>query len=91
MDKEELDQPILQFPCDFSIKAFGIASDEFEATVITIIRKHVAELRENALRTRLSKDGKYLAITVTIHVTCREQLDAIYRELSANPLILMAL
>lgn len=91
MVNDDIDQSLLKFPCDFSIKAFGVASDEFESSVITIIRKHVAELRENALRTRLSKDGKYLAITITIHVNSREQLDNIYRELSAHPLVLMAL
>lgn len=84
-------EAVLNFPCEFSIKAFGVASDEFEATVITIIRKHIPDLRENALKTRLSKDGKYLAITITLNVESREQLDNIYRDLSSNPLVLMAL
>lgn len=92
MDKNtHTDKPLLTFPCEFMIKAFGVASDEFEATVITIIRNHVENIREDAFRTRPSKDGKYFAITITIDVDSREQLDNIYTELSANPLVLIAL
>lgn len=84
-------QPLLTFPCEFVIKVFGVASDEFETAVITIIRNHIADLREDTFRTRPSKDGKYLALSITINVESREQLDTIYRELSTNPLVLMAL
>jgi len=87
MEKPEL----LKFPCDFMVKIFGAASDQFEVEVITIIRQHVAELRENAIRSRLSKDGKYLALTITVHAESKEQLDDIYRALTANPHVLMAL
>lgn len=81
----------MHFPCEFLIKVFGFASDQFEKETLTIIRKHVAELKENALKHRLSKDGKYLALTITITAESQEQLDQIYRDLSANPLVLMAL
>ena len=84
-------QPLLTFPCEFVIKVFGLASDDFEAAVITLIRQNVSDIREDTFRTRPSKDGKYLAITITIQAESREQLDKIYQDLSANPLILMAL
>lgn len=79
------------FPCDFPIKVFGLANDTFEKTVLTIIHKHVPDLAENALRTRASKDGKYLSITVTIHAKNREQVDNIYRELTKSEVVIMAL
>ncbi len=81
----------LQFPCEFVLKIFGHASDQFEIEVLTIIRKHVADLHENAIRHRLSKDKKYLALTITINANNQEQLDALYRELSSNPHVLMVL
>lgn len=81
----------LQFPCEFLIKVFGLASDQFELEVLTIIRKHVQDLKEDALRVRPSKDGKYLAITIKINAQSKAQLDDIYRDLSANPHVLMAL
>lgn len=84
-------ESLLQFPCKFSLKIFGIASDQFEIEVLSIVRKHVKDLTEDAIRNRRSKDGKYLAITVTITATSKEQLDALYQDLSASPQVLMAL
>lgn len=83
--------PLLQFPCEFIIKAFGLASDEFETAVLTIIRAHVRDLGENAIRSRLSKDNKYLALTISIMAESQDQLNGIYQAFSKNPLILMAL
>lgn len=91
MTNSGIRQSPLTFPSEFDIKVFGIASDEFEKTVITIIRHDVRELRENALHSRLSKDGKYLALTITITAESREQLDNIYRALNSSPLVLMTL
>ena len=81
----------LQFPCEFLFKIFGKATDEFEIAVLSIIRKHTDELKENAIRCRPSKDGNYMALTITILAQSQEQLDNIYRELSSNPLVLMVL
>jgi uncharacterized protein len=82
----------LQFPCEFTIKVFGTTTPEFEISVLSIIRKHVTtELRENAIQSRPSKESKYLALSVTITANNQEQLDTIYRELKACPLVMMAL
>ena len=81
----------LQFPCDFTIKVFGLASEVFEMEVITVIRQHVPDLRENALALRYSRDRKYLALSVTFTAESREQLDSLYRDLSGNPHVLMTL
>ena len=79
----------LEFPCTFPIKAIGKATDEFETIVTDIIRRHVSELTD--LTTHSSNGGKYLAVTATFIATSREQLDAIYRELSSNELVVMLL
>src|SRR5688572_24211474 len=89
MDSKSLN--LLKFPCEFIIKVFGNSTDEFETTVISIVKNHILDLRENSFTTRLSKDEKYLAITITVNVNSREQLDNLYRELSASPLVLLAL
>ena len=36
-----LDQPPLQFPCTFPIKAMGLASGTFASVVVGIVRRHV--------------------------------------------------
>jgi putative lipoic acid-binding regulatory protein len=84
-------ETLLEFPCQFPIKAMGKAEDDFEALVITLVRKHAPDLAENAIKTRDSQGGKYLSVTVTVTATSRDQLDNIYRELTACEQVLMAL
>ena len=86
----EADSP-LQFPCDFPVKVVGHHTDDFEAQVVTIVRRHVPDLGEGAVRSRPSNGGKYLAVTVTLRATSQAQLDAVYRALSSWEQALMVL
>ena len=81
----------LTFPCAFPIKAMGVAADDFDALVVTLIRRHSPDLLEGAVQTRLSRQGKYMSVTVTIEAQSRLQLDEIYRELTGDKRVLMAL
>jgi len=80
-----------QFPCEFPIKVFGKPTPEFEAFVLATIRKHVPNLDESTIEKKTSKEGNYLALTIKIQATSKDQLDAIYLELTASELVLMAL
>ena len=84
-------ETLLTFPCDFTIKIFGVTSSEFESTVLGIIRKHAPDLSLQAIKARPSANGKYSAMSVTVHVDSKEQLDRIYQDLSHSSHILMAL
>ena len=86
-DKEEL----LSFPCEFPIKVVGFSNEQFEITILGIIRRHFPELTETAISTRPSKDQKYLAITVTVTARSKDQLDRAYIELSEHECVIMAL
>lgn len=85
------DEPLLQFPCQFPIKVMGKSDLEFDLLVIDIIRRHIPDLHERTVASRPSKNGNYLAVTVTIQAHSKEQLDAIYRDLTSHPNVLMAL
>jgi uncharacterized protein len=84
------EETLLEFPCQFAIKAMGKSDFEFDLLVIEIVRRHVPEY-EQKVTTRPSKDGNYLAVTVLIEANSKQQLDAIYQDLSDHPLVLMAL
>lgn len=86
-----MQQKSIEFPCQFPIKIMGLADNTFEGLVIGIINHHVPDLGEGAIVSKLSKEGKYISITATIHATSQEQLDNLYRALSAEPKILMVL
>lgn len=85
------DDSALEFPCEFPIKAMGRADDNFDAVVVGIIRKHAPDFSDSTVKSRLSKGGNYVSITVTINARSREQLDNIYLDLTANDLVLVAL
>jgi len=87
----ETEDSLLRFPCEFPIKAMGKAGDDFDALVVGLIRKHSTDLAEGAVKSRHSKNGRYVSVTVTIQAQSREQLDNIYLDLSAEKRILMAL
>ncbi|HID49245.1 MAG TPA: DUF493 domain-containing protein, partial [Chromatiales bacterium] len=66
-------------------------SDTLEQDVVTIVRNHAPDLPDDAVRTRASGKGNYLAITVTLTATSRQQLDNLYRELNALEAVVMTL
>lgn len=84
-------QSLLDFPCEFPIKAFGRASPELKALVLAIVRRHAPETEDSQISLRASTKGTYEAITITIQAQSKAQLDAIYMDLTASPVILMAL
>lgn len=81
----------LQFPCEFPIKIVGLANDTFELNVFAIIKKHFPQLSEGSLKQRASKQGKYLSLTVTVLAESKQQLDALYQDLTKCPDVMMAL
>jgi len=82
---------LLAFPCDFPIKILGKATFDFEAAVVTIIRKHIPDLSEGAITLKTSQEGKYLSITATLYIENQAQIDALYNELVSCKLVIMVL
>ncbi len=80
-----------KFPCEYPVKAMGKTGDELEAAVLEIINRHVDNLPEDAVKFSSSKGGKYTSITITINAQSKEQLDAIYMDLTAHELVLYAI
>ncbi|HTB29403.1 MAG TPA: DUF493 domain-containing protein [Steroidobacteraceae bacterium] len=79
------------FPAEFPIKVMGRHDSGLRAATREIIERHAGPLPDDRIRVRTSGDGNFLALTYTIVATGRDQLDAIYRELTACKLVLMAL
>ncbi|MFA5983969.1 MAG: DUF493 domain-containing protein [Methylococcaceae bacterium] len=82
---------LLEFPCQFAIKVMGKTSPELDIIVIEIVKRHSPELNTEAVRLRPSKAGNYTAVTITIEAYSKQQLDAIYQDLTDCPHIMMAL
>jgi putative lipoic acid-binding regulatory protein len=69
----------------------GRHDSDLKALTRAIIERHTGPLGEESVRVRTSGDGNFLALTYVVTAKSREQLDAIYRELTACTAVLMAL
>ncbi len=82
---------LLTFPTSFPIKVMGRREEAFAQTIVAIVLRHAPDFDPATVEMRPSKAGTYLSLTVTIVARSQEQLDRLYGELSAHPMVLMAL
>jgi putative lipoic acid-binding regulatory protein len=85
------EETLFEFPCEFAIKAMGKFSNDLDVTVIEIVSRHAPDTHNHKVQSKPSKDGNYVSITVTIEATSKQQLDAIYQDLTDHPHVLYAL
>jgi uncharacterized protein len=90
------DQPgpggdLLQFPTDFPIKIMGRRVDTFADEIAAVLVRHAPDFDVATIEMRPSRAGNYLGLTATIRARSREQLDALYRELSSHPMVKVVL
>ena len=88
---EDSRESLLTFPCVFPMKVMGRREDGFAQLVADIVLRHAADFHPETIEMRSSKNGRYLSLTVTINARSREQLDALYSELSKHPMVMMVL
>ena len=81
----------LTFPTQFPIKIMGRRVDGFAQAVVEVVQAHAPDFDASTLEMRASSAGNYLSVTATINATSREQLDALYRDLSSHPMVSLVL
>lgn len=87
MSEQQEQETLIEFPCDFPIKAMGETTGDLDSIVVEIVRRHVNDIAEGAVSMRQSSGGKFTSVTVVIRATSKPQLDAIYQDLSSHELI----
>jgi putative lipoic acid-binding regulatory protein len=90
-DTPRTETMIQEFPSEFPIKVMGRHDSDLRVQTQLIIERHAGPVEDASVRTRTSADGNFLALTYTVVASSREQLDNIYRELTACKSVLMAL
>ena len=81
----------LEYPCDFPLKVVGKTSAHFETVITKLIRLHVNESHDIAIKQNPSKKNTYVSLTVTFKAQSREQLETIYQCLYDCPDVMMTL
>jgi uncharacterized protein len=82
---------LIQYPSQFPIKVMGAKVDGFVNAVTTIARQFDPTFDASTVELRDSSGGNYLGITITITATSRQQLDDLYRALTAHPMVKVVL
>ena len=82
---------LIDYPSRFPLKVFGKPSDDFEETVVALVRARIPQAEHIEVTRRNSRGGKYLALTLTFTVYTQQQLEDIYRDLYDCEQVVMTL
>ena len=85
------EESLLEFPCDFPLKVMGRDTESFRDATLAIVERHAGKLDADRIRSRPSRGGAFRSVTFTISARSQEQLDGLYRELSAHDEVLIVL
>lgn len=83
--------PLIEFPCVFPIKVMGETHEDFSLTIIEAIQTLLPGFNAAHVEMRASSGGKYISLTCSVHVNSQDELDAVYRLLTAHPMVKFAL
>ncbi len=84
-------ETLIEFPCDFKLKAMGKNCDTFIDTVYEITTKHAPETPRDNISINNSSSKKFISVNIVIHATSIEQIHGIYGDLKKHPEVLMTL
>lgn len=82
---------VIEFPCVFPIKIMGPSDQDFIDEIKALVDQHVPGLTEAAWKLRPSAKGNFVGMTVTFEANSREQLDNVYRAITAHPRVKMCI
>ena len=84
-------ESLIEYPSLFPIKVMGANVDGFVHAVTQLAKQHDPSFDASTIELRDSKAGNYLGVTITVTATSREQLDALYQDLSKHPMVKVVL
>jgi uncharacterized protein len=87
----EIQETLIEFPCDFPIKVMGETHADFTSEIIKTIQTQIPSFNASKIEMRGSSGGKYISLTCTVYVTSKPQLDDIYRALTSHPMVKVTL
>lgn len=74
----------LTFPCHYVLKVTAIAAEMAIEVLLAIIKPHVPDVSAADITLKNSSQGKYVSFSVSFMAQSQQQLDALYRDLTAR-------
>ncbi len=82
---------LIEYPNRFPLKVFGSPSAQFEDIVLALVKARSPKTEHFEVSRRVSKGGKYVALTVTFTAYSEKQLEDIYQDLYECEHVVMSL
>ena len=91
MSGQDLERPLIEFPCaNYPIKVIGNAFEGSDAAVLEVVAKH-ASLCAAPAPAKPSRNGRFVSLTLFITATGEAQLGALNDELKALSFVKMVM
>lgn len=78
---------LLDFPCDFGFRVMGLAQEQLPALINEVFEQHVPDDYKQLPNIRTSSSGKYNSVSYTVRVSSKDQIELLYKELSAIDIV----
>lgn len=85
------EESLINFPCEFPLKIMGATQEGFAQAVLEVVVRHAPDFDAATMQMRPSKAGNYLSLTCIVRATSKSQLDGLYRDLTAHPMVKIVL
>lgn len=86
-----LEDSLIDYPCDFPIKVLGQSQQGFAQAVMEVVVRHDPDFQAGTMQMKSSSRARYISLTCTVRATSRGQLDALYQDLCDHPMVVMVL
>jgi hypothetical protein len=84
-------ETLIEFPCDYRLKAMGHNTPEFIELVFEVTRRYAPDVTRERIEIKGSKEKRFISVNITFYATCIEQLHGIYGDLKKHPEVLFTL
>lgn len=86
-----MSEELLEFPCDYPVKAMGYAGEDFEDYIVGVVTRHASLTEPRQVSCKSSSGGRYFSVTVSVKARSREHLELIYAELKKDDRVVFTL
>ena len=85
------EESLLRFPCEFPIKVMGERREGFAQEMLACIADLAPDVAPEKVEMRVSREARYISLTILVQAVSKQQLDAIYRRLTGHPWVKVVL
>lgn len=85
MSQDTPPKPLIEYPTTYAFKVMGKHEEDFEAHVRAKFSRLLgAELAADAISKNVSKEGRYISLTVSVYLLSEEHRQTIYAEIHTD-------